>query len=129
MTDVDIHIIKGNTSSASNVYHNALLRPEIIEYIHHQHEQADMTQFALTSKEAYQSTLRYLRRKVTFSQVIEASRYDRYAQYLESVHALVVRVVLVVDGAGRVGLDGNSEIALPQDDPQLSVSPANLAGP
>jgi hypothetical protein len=111
MTDVDIHIIKGNTSSASNVYHNALLRSEIIECINHQHEQADMTQFALTSKEAYQSALRYLRRKVTFSQVIEASKRDRYAQYLESVHALVVqehsvRLVdgqLLVDGKKRPG--------------------------
>ena len=100
MTDVDIHIIGDNTSSASDVYHNDLLRSEIIECIHHQHEQADMTQFALTSKEAYQSALRSLRRKVTFSQVNEASKRDRYAQYLESVHALVVQEhsVRLVDG-------------------------------
>jgi hypothetical protein len=100
MTDVDFHIIEDNTSSASNVYHNMLIRSKIIECIHDQHEQADMTHFALTYKEAYQSALRYLRRKVTFSQVIETSRSGRYAQYLESVHALVVQEhsVRLVDG-------------------------------
>ncbi|KAG7529193.1 hypothetical protein FFLO_05747 [Filobasidium floriforme] len=105
MTNVDIHIDADNTSSASNVYHNALVRSEIIECIHHQHEQADVFSFALTSKEAYQSALRYLRRKVTFSQVIEASKRDRYAQYLESVHALVVQEhsVRLVDGQLLVG--------------------------
>lgn len=110
MTDVDMHIDEDNTSSASNVYHNALLRSEIVECIHHQHEQADMTQFALTSKEAYRSALRYLRRKVTFSQAIEASRYDRYAQYLESVHALVVQEhsVRLVDGQLLVGVEKQS---------------------
>lgn len=105
-----MHIDEDNTSSASNVYHNALLRSEIVECIHHQHEQADMTQFALTSKEAYRSALRYLRRKVTFSQAIEASRYDRYAQYLESVHALVVQEhsVRLVDGQLLVGVEKQS---------------------
>lgn len=43
MTQVDMHIDEDNTSSASNVYLNALLRSDIIECIHHQHEQAGMT--------------------------------------------------------------------------------------
>jgi hypothetical protein len=118
MTDVDMHIDEENTSSASNVYHNALLRSGIVECIHHQHEQADMTQFALTSKEAYRSALRYLRRKVTFSQVIEASRYDRYAQYLESVHALVVQEhsVRLVDG--QLLVEGEKQ----SGDPDIALS-------
>jgi hypothetical protein len=58
-------------SAASSVYHNDLIRSEITQAIHKDSDSISMIKFALSSKDGYDSSLRYLRRKVTHEQVKE----------------------------------------------------------
>lgn len=58
-------------SAASSVYHNDLTRSEIVKAINKNDDINTLIQFALSSKDGYDSSLRYLRRKVTRDQVKE----------------------------------------------------------
>jgi hypothetical protein len=58
-------------SAASSVYHNDLIRSEIVKAVHKKEDINTLIQFALSSKDGYDSSLRYLRRKVTHEQVKE----------------------------------------------------------
>ena len=58
-------------SAASSVYHNDLIRSEIVKAIHKKEDINTLTQFALSSKDGYDSSLRYLQRKVSLEQLKE----------------------------------------------------------
>lgn len=58
-------------SAASSVYHNDLIRSEIVKAIHEKKNINTLIRFALSSKDGYDSSLRYLRRKVTLEQMKE----------------------------------------------------------
>jgi hypothetical protein len=58
-------------SAASSVYHNDLIRSEITQAIHKDGDSISMIKFALSSKDGYDSSLQYLRRRVTLEQMKE----------------------------------------------------------
>jgi hypothetical protein len=58
-------------SAASSVYHNDLIRSLIAEAINKSDDIETLNQFSLSSKGGHDSSLRYLRRKVTHDQVKE----------------------------------------------------------
>lgn len=70
-------------SAASSVYHNDLIRSEIVKAIHKNGDISTLIQFALSSKNGYDSSLRYLRRQVTLEQMKEWRNNPVSAEGLE----------------------------------------------